>query len=120
MLILLLLQEAEIEKLVERLGEDDLRSRSATGDALLKHGKAALPALNRVLEKSPTDEVKHRAEWLIDRIVGDIVEELRKKYDQPRDDDDYRCGRTKFAEADEKLAKWFPRARVVQWSSGCM
>ena len=103
------LQEERIDGLIERLGEDDHPTRSATAEGLLTYGKTALPALHRVLEKPPSDEVKFRAQWLADRILEPIREELQRTYG-PRGAD---------VDLEESTTPYLPACRLFQWSYPC-
>lgn len=101
------LLEERIDGWIRNLGEDDLRTRGRTAGGLLDCGKAALPALYRVYENPPSDEVKFRAGWLIDRIVQPILEEFRKKY------------RNRDVEWGESESPYLPGCRIVRWSRPC-
>lgn len=105
--VLQCLQEERIDGLIRNLGEDDLRTRAGTAGGLLDCGKAALPALSRILENPASDEVQYRVRWLIERILGPILEEFRQKYGGPH------------AQFSESESSYFPGCRVFQWFSPC-
>jgi hypothetical protein len=64
---LLLLQDATVEKLIEKLGDDDVEVRDAAGAELVKIGRPALEALRKAA-KSDRQEVAGRARSLIAKI----------------------------------------------------
>lgn len=101
------LLEERIDGWVRHLGEDDLRTRGRTAGGLLDCGKAALPALYKLYESPPGDDVKFRAGWLIERIVEPILKDLREKH----------AGRG--GRLCESESPYLPGCRILRWSRPC-
>jgi hypothetical protein len=66
----------EIEELIEQLGADSYRDRSAAEKRLLEIGKEALPRLSDAVEGSDDPEIQWRARRLAERIRSGRSERL--------------------------------------------
>jgi hypothetical protein len=66
--------EESIDRLIEQMGDEDFEARQKASDALADIGAAALPALRRAT-KSPSEEVKRKAEELLGEIYAQEEEE---------------------------------------------
>ena len=72
LLLLLLLQEAD----VERLGSASLEERAAAEAALVKRGRAALEGLEKAAKEHGDAEVRARAKAVAVRIGRDVCGEI--------------------------------------------
>ena len=68
--------EADIEVLVEQLGNSDFRVREQAGAQLEKLGEKARGALERAAKKSPSLETRWRAQQILRRLEGGGVTRL--------------------------------------------
>lgn len=68
-----------VSRLIEELDSDDAARRERATAGLVELGLPALPAVRKALKDSSSDEVKSRAEQIIDRCVGLEVRKIYQK-----------------------------------------
>lgn len=60
----------DVDSLLKQLGNDDYDAREAATMALVKKGKAALPAIKKLYAKTNDPEVKNRCAFIIKKLEG--------------------------------------------------
>lgn len=74
--------EEKIKKLVEQLGAEDSKDREKATEELIKIGEPALEAVKKALANPPSNEVKERAQKIIEEIEWGKGLEALKEYEK--------------------------------------
>lgn len=111
MLPLLLALQDDLPQLLEKIEDADAAYRLTT------YGKKALPALDDFLETAKDEKRKARAKGIVDAILINVVEDVRKAHEN----DTGRCGRVSLAEPQLlPLQSFVTKTRLLAFEVSCM
>jgi hypothetical protein len=121
---LLLALQTDVASLVRDLDHDEYEVRKTAFAALVKTGKAALPALHEAVKDGPSLEVRDASRRIIDAILTQVREDFIVEHgSKPKN---FACGGLSFyapREAAQRaggLGEWFPDCEILVGWYGCM